>query len=86
MNEKMPINVNKEKVNSSVFSEHFPGSEIKEITANEIPENVMKYFESKSAQFILPDDYKPGNFEKFFIILKLPLQGEICSVSVIGRD
>ena len=58
----------KETFALSVFNEYFPDGKIKELRPEEIPENVMTYFESKSAELILPEDYKPKNFEKFFAV------------------
>jgi hypothetical protein len=51
-----------------IFSEHFPGGKIEEISINSIPEKAMNYFEAKSKQLISPKDYKPDNFEKFFLV------------------
>ncbi|MDA2936086.1 hypothetical protein MYX06_02620 [Patescibacteria group bacterium AH-259-L05] len=50
------------------FSEYFSNGQIEEIEIDEVPENIMKHFEGKSKSFILPDEYQPGNFEKFFVI------------------
>lgn len=52
----------------SVFNEYFLDGKIDEINYEEVPEIVMQHFESKSSQFILPEDYKPKDFEKFFVI------------------
>lgn len=50
------------------FEECFPSVKIKEITKQDIPTAAMDYFEHKSRSFINVDDYRPGNFEKFFVV------------------
>lgn len=57
-----------EKVNFSIFHEYFPDAEIKEAGIKDIPKKALEYFEFKSSQFLLPDEYKPENFEKFFTV------------------
>src|SRR4030042_2157230 len=52
----------------SIFNKYFPDGKISEVSVEIIPRGAMKYFEGKSSQFISPDKYKPGNFEKFFLI------------------
>lgn len=67
MIEKISTN-NQEKIDLSIFNEYFPDGKIEEITIDEVPENAMEYFESKSSQFTTSDNYIPKNFEKFFVI------------------
>jgi hypothetical protein len=58
------LNIN----SNSSFKRLFPDSEINEVTISEIPENALTFFESKSMQFISPENYHPENFDKLFII------------------
>lgn len=57
MNETKPIDLT-----SQVREDIFP------ISSSDIPQNVMSHFEKKSAALLHPDNYKVGNFEKFFLI------------------
>jgi len=50
------------------FKEYFPSGDIEEISSEDIPDFVMELFERKSQQFIDLKDYKPGDFERFFLI------------------
>ena len=38
------------------------------VDSENVPKKAMKFFENQSLQLILPEEYKPGNFEKFFVI------------------
>jgi len=58
----------KETYNLAVFNEYFPDGKIKELRPEEIPEDVMIYFELKSSELLMPEEYKPKNFEKFFVV------------------
>lgn len=42
------------------------GAEMVEIAYEDLPENVKNHFEGQSSKFILPEEYKVGNFNKLF--------------------
>ncbi len=50
------------------FCKFFRGSSIEEIDLNNIPKEAMTFFENHSELLISSKDYKPGNFEFFFLI------------------
>ena len=50
------------------FNEFHPNGKIEEISLEEIPQNIMNYFEARSKRFILPKDYQEKDFEKTFTI------------------
>jgi hypothetical protein len=51
------------------FHDHFPEGNIQVIGKEDVPEIVMEHFEKRSAMYILPDNYHPGNFEAFYLII-----------------
>ncbi len=53
---------------TEIFHEYFPDGEIYQSEAKEIPAEAMEFFEKESLQLILPEEYKPRNFENFFVI------------------
>jgi hypothetical protein len=52
----------------SVFREYLPEAEIEECAITDLPAAALEYFEFKSSQFISADEYKPGAFEKIFVV------------------
>lgn len=50
------------------FKEYFPQGDIREITQENIPDFVRELFERKSQQFVDIKDYRPRNFQRFFLI------------------
>jgi hypothetical protein len=50
------------------FNKFFPEGKIKEISIKDLPADVLKSFEGSSKRFILPEDYKPGDFKKIFLV------------------
>jgi hypothetical protein len=71
MTKEAPINTSEmasfaEK--EDVFNKYFPSGQIEMINVDKIPSVVNDYFEFKSEQLIDPKDYKPGNFNMFFLI------------------
>ncbi len=54
-------------VNADIFRTNFHGAEIKVVTYNEVPPNVMEWFEVESEMFLFKD-YKRGAFKELFAI------------------
>lgn len=52
--------------------EYFPAGSIEELKLSDLPKDVLEHFENKSSLFILPEQYKPGNFHTLFSITKSP--------------
>lgn len=50
------------------FCNYFPYGHITMLTTDLIPKTAMHFFERMSAMFILPEKYKKGNFNSFFVI------------------
>lgn len=48
--------------------EYFPSGMIRELSISEIPTDVLRHFEGKSSLFILPENYRPGNFHTLFLL------------------
>ncbi len=57
-----------EPINVDRFKILLPTADISEIPADQVPEATMTWFEGRSTMLIHPEDYKPGNFERFFVI------------------
>ena len=51
-----------------VFSNYYPDARINLHTHTHIPENVMNIFEWSSKRFRLPEEYRPLEFEAFYLI------------------
>lgn len=51
-----------------IFAEYFPSGEIGPTTLEEIPEQAVIELEKRSKLLVPPERYKPGNFEKLFVI------------------
>jgi len=45
----------------------FPEGKTTEININDLPVDVLNFFEGYSKRFILPEEYVPGNFKKLFL-------------------
>lgn len=62
----------REKIEISNFKKekefNLPGAEIEDISIDLIPQRVLEKFEAHSKRFILPNEYKPGNFNKLLLI------------------
>jgi hypothetical protein len=50
------------------FDNFFKEGNVKELHIEDLPEDVLKFFESNSAKFILPEDYKPEDFKRFLLV------------------
>jgi hypothetical protein len=50
------------------FDKFFKEGDVKELQIEELPEDILKFFENNSARFILPKDYKPENFKNFLLV------------------
>ncbi|MCK4670683.1 MAG: hypothetical protein KAT43_05780 [Nanoarchaeota archaeon] len=53
---------------SEIFNLYYPEGRIEWIAISDIPEQAMKCFEGYSKRFILPKDYKPGDFTGLFVV------------------
>lgn len=52
----------------NVFKKHFSSAQIEIISADKVPPVAIDLFELCSKRFINPKDYKPGNFDAYFLI------------------
>lgn len=50
------------------FNEFFKEGDIKELSIEDLPSDILKFFENNSAKFIPPKDYEPENFKKFLLV------------------
>lgn len=53
---------------ADVFRKYLPSAQIEVIQSDKIPHVAVDFFEFRNKQFIDPKDYKPGNFDKYFLI------------------
>lgn len=64
----MSHNLHDETEISDIFSQHFPEEVISEVRMAALPTIAVNLFEGMSRRFILPEEYKVGNFKKFYRI------------------
>lgn len=69
MIENFEFKKNKDEIREeAIFQEFFPTGKIEKVSAEEIIPDAMEFFEINSTKYIYEEDYKPGNFEEFYII------------------
>jgi hypothetical protein len=50
------------------FRKHFPEGRIDAVRKEDVPEKALVMLEERSAYLVHPDKYRPGNFEKTYVI------------------
>lgn len=68
MKSELFLDKNTSQNKAESFHEQFPNGRIEEIFEGGIPKATMDFFEGMNRRFILPEEYKPRNFEKFYVI------------------
>ncbi|MBW3011323.1 hypothetical protein KY326_03830, partial [Candidatus Woesearchaeota archaeon] len=53
---------------NQLFQKHFPEGRIEWIAYSALPEKAIRRFEGMSARFILPEDYREGDFTGLFVV------------------
>ncbi|MBW3013791.1 hypothetical protein KY335_00945, partial [Candidatus Woesearchaeota archaeon] len=53
---------------NKLFQKYFPDGRIEWIAYSALPEKALKRFEGMSERFILPEDYREGNFTGLFVV------------------
>jgi hypothetical protein len=66
------VNIEQVATHIKKLEQRFPVGNIVEININELPKDVLEYFEKKSELYIQPEEYKPRNFHTLFSISKSP--------------
>lgn len=51
-----------------IFAKYFPDATIIDCALTQLPERVVEHFEKRSEMYILPGNYKPGNFSRLMVI------------------
>ncbi len=51
-----------------IFKKHFPDGSIEIIALEDIPPDALETLEGRSRLLVLPENYRPGNFKKLFVV------------------